>query len=193
MCIRDRYTVVTLPCEIQKESFFNSIIHTFFRLFTLSQKKTNCYPLLTTSENYHHTTLQHAQFFIFFIFLRVSSTNPWYGRVAEASCCDMGWISAGRGGQCSWSVAKKTESMYPCRNWSLWTLAVTLLAWHSICRTSQPVLFRATNANPQTDFFRASLSHQRLEECNLPSGQIKKLCILQRQWGYIFQVCWVRR
>ena len=25
---------------------------------------------------------------------RVSSTNPQYGRVAEASCCDVGWISA---------------------------------------------------------------------------------------------------
>jgi len=34
-----------------KKSFFNSIIHTYFRLFTLSQKKTNCYPLPTTPEN----------------------------------------------------------------------------------------------------------------------------------------------
>jgi len=25
-----------------KKSFFNSIIHTYFRLFALSQKKTNC-------------------------------------------------------------------------------------------------------------------------------------------------------
>jgi len=28
-----------------KKSYFNSIIHTYFRLFILSQKKTNCYPL----------------------------------------------------------------------------------------------------------------------------------------------------
>jgi len=28
----------------------------------------------------------------------VSSTNLQYGRVAEASCCDMGWISAEHGG-----------------------------------------------------------------------------------------------
>ena len=28
----------------------------------------------------------------------VSNTNPRYGRVAEASCCDMSWISAQRGG-----------------------------------------------------------------------------------------------
>ena len=71
-------------------------------------------------------------------------------------CCDMDWISAERGGRCSWSVAKKTESMYPCRSWSLWTFAVTLLAWYSVCHTSQPVLFRATNANPQLAFFRAT-------------------------------------
>jgi len=80
---------------------------------------------------------------------RISSTNPRYGQVAEASCCDMGWISAEHGRQCSWSVVIKTGSMYPCRRWSLWTLAVTLPAWHSSCNTSQPVLFRATNANPQ--------------------------------------------
>jgi len=30
--------------------------------------------------------------------VHVSSTNPQYRRVAEASCCDMGWISAERGG-----------------------------------------------------------------------------------------------
>jgi len=33
------YTVATLPWEIQKSYFFNSIVHTYFRLFTLSQKK----------------------------------------------------------------------------------------------------------------------------------------------------------
>jgi len=33
------YTAATLRWEIQKKSFFNSIIHTYFRLFTLSQKK----------------------------------------------------------------------------------------------------------------------------------------------------------
>jgi len=75
----------------------------------------------------------------------VSSTNPRYRRVAEAPCCNMGWISPERGGLCSWLVSKKTGSMYPCRRWSLWTLALTLLAWHSNCHTSQPVLLRATN------------------------------------------------
>jgi len=31
--------------------------YTYFRLFTLSQKKTNCYPLPTTPEKCHRTTL----------------------------------------------------------------------------------------------------------------------------------------
>ena len=33
--------VATLPWEVHKV-IFNSIIHTYFRLFTLTQKKTNC-------------------------------------------------------------------------------------------------------------------------------------------------------
>jgi len=41
---------------------------------------------------------------------RVSSTNPQYGRVAEASCCDMGWISAQRGGLCSIQWRKRLEA-----------------------------------------------------------------------------------
>jgi len=43
------------------------------------------------------------------------------------------------------SGEKRLKASHPCRRWSLWTLAMTLLAWHSSCRTSQPVLFRATN------------------------------------------------
>ena len=77
-------------------------------------------------------------------------------RLAAAVCCDMGWISSQRGVLCDWSVSKKTGSMYWCRRWSLWTLAVTLLAWHSSCHTPQPVLFRATDDNPQLALFRAS-------------------------------------
>jgi len=70
---------------------------------------------------------------------RVSSTSPQYGRVVTAAC-DMG---------CAWCMMRvirdeKTGSMYTCTRWSLWTLAVTLLARHSSCHTSQPVLFRAT-------------------------------------------------
>ena len=43
ICPHYLYTAANSPWEIQKKSFFNSIIHTYFRLFTLSQKKhCNC-------------------------------------------------------------------------------------------------------------------------------------------------------
>ena len=83
----------------------------------------------------------------------------------------MGWISAERGGRCSWrGDSKKTGSMYLRRRWSLWTFIVMLLAWYSICHTARPVLFRATNANPEPAFFQ---SHQHLDECNIPSVRWK--------------------
>ena len=157
--------------------FFNSTICTYFRLFALSQKKTNCYSL-----THHiwkmlpHYVVKCANFFIFFNFSDVSTTNPQYGRVAEASWCDMGWISAERGGRCSWSGAKKTGSMCPCKRWSLWTFPLTLLAWHPICHTLQPVLFRATKCQPTTGFFQ---SHQRLEEFNIPSVRWKSCAFYQ--------------
>ena len=115
------------------------------------------------------------KFFIFFIFSRVSSTNLRNERVAEASCCDKGLISAQRGGRRSWSVTKKTGSMYPCIRWSLWTFAVMLLAWHSICRTPQPVLFIATNANRQPAHFRSTNVWRNAHTFS----QMKTLCILQ--------------
>ena len=99
----------------------------------------------------------------------------WTSCWTAASCCDMGWISADHGGQCSWSVAKKTGSTYPCRRWSLWTFAVMLLAWHSICRTSQPVLFRATNTNPQPAHSRATNVWRNAHTFS----QMKMLYILQ--------------
>ena len=40
-------------------------------------------------------------------------------------------------------ISGKKDWKHPCIRWSLWTFAVTLLVWHSNCRTSQPVLFRA--------------------------------------------------
>jgi len=75
----------------------------------------------------------------------VSSTNSRYGRVAVTACWITGWKSALRCGRCRLSVAEKTGSVCPCRR-SLWTLAVTLLDWHSSCHILHPVLLRAINA-----------------------------------------------
>ena len=45
-----------------KKLFINTIIHTYFRVFTSYQKK-NCYPLRATPEKCHRTTLYNAQLF----------------------------------------------------------------------------------------------------------------------------------
>ena len=148
ICSPHLYTVATLRWEIQK-SHFNSIIYIYFRLFTSSQKKTNCYSFT------HHTWKMSPHYlakcttFSSLLFFTHIKYHSQYGRVAEACCCDMGWISAERGGRCSWSVAKKTGSTYPHRRWSFGTFAVTLLAWHLPHIT-------ASSANPQLAFFRAT-------------------------------------
>ena len=127
-----------------KKSFFNSVIHTYFRLFMLAQKKTNCYSIT------HHTWKMSPHYlvkctnFSFFIFTRIK-----YQSAIRTSCGSV-LLRHGLNFSTAWWEmqlinGKKTESTYLCRRWSLWTFAVTLLAWHSICHTSQPVLFRATN------------------------------------------------
>ena len=46
-----------------KRVIFNSIIHTYFWLFTLSHKKTNCDPLAHPTWKCHHTNLWTAKLF----------------------------------------------------------------------------------------------------------------------------------
>jgi len=48
--------LATVPWEIQKV-IFNSIIHTYFWVFMLSQKKTNCDPPAHHTWKCHHTNL----------------------------------------------------------------------------------------------------------------------------------------
>jgi len=54
--------VTTLLWEIQKV-IFNSVIHAYFWLFTLFQKKTNCNPLAHPIWKCHHTNLWIAKLF----------------------------------------------------------------------------------------------------------------------------------
>ena len=65
-----------------------------------------------------------------------------------------------------------------------WTFAVTLLAWHSICHTSQLVSFRRTNANRQPAFLRTTKVWRNATY--LQSD--KKFVHFTRQSGGIFQV-----
>jgi len=68
--------------------------------------------------------------------------------------------------------------------------AVTLLAWHSSCHTSQLVLFRGIDDNPQLALFRASKT--RLKECNKPSVWWKSSAIHKLVWSH-FQVGWAKQ
>ena len=159
-----------------KKVILNSIIHTHFRLFTLSQKKTNCYFLTHhTWKMLPHYIVKCTNFSSFSIFTHIK-----YHQSAIQTSCGSVLLRHGLNfNRARWtmqfSLSKQTGSMYPCRSWSLWTLAVTLLAWHSICRTSQPVLFRATNANPQPAHSRATNVWRNAKY--LQSDE--KLCILQ--------------
>ena len=94
-----------------------------------------------------------------------------------ASYCDVSWISAKRGGWYSWSVAKKSGSMYPCRRWSLWTFAVTLLAWHCICQFfSEP---------PMSTHNRLISDPPTLGETHIPSVRWK-CCAFYKVVGWHF-------
>ena len=55
--------VATLSWHIQKVTFI-SIIHTYFWLFMLSQKKTHCKPLAYPTWKCHHTNLWTAKLFL---------------------------------------------------------------------------------------------------------------------------------
>jgi len=69
-------------------------------------------------------------------------------------------------------------TMYPC-----WTFAVTVIAWHSSCHTSQPVLFRW---QPTTGSLQ---SLRLLKERNKPSVRWKSFAIHKLVWWH-FQVGW---
>ena len=95
VCTFAHLTCIVIYCshftlENAKKSFFNSIVHTYFSLCTLSQKKTNCYSLTHhTWKMSLHYLVKCTNFSSFSFFSHISSANPRYGRVAEASCCDI--------------------------------------------------------------------------------------------------------
>ena len=73
--------------------------------------------------------------------------------------------------------------MYWCRTWSLWTIAVTLLARHSSCHTSQWVLFKTIEDNSQLAFFRVFNAWK----------QRNKLSVKWKTFAIHKLVCWYFR
>ena len=160
-CLSD---VATLPWEIQKKSF-STISFIYFRLFTLPQKKTNSN--CSTAALAVHLLLFSASYYLH---SPITVPEARYRRSAARVLIRTSWGLQQRlvamwaefqhtvlfyaTDQCRKKTA--SNSMYECRRWSPWTLAVTQLAWHSSCHTSQMVLFRATDDNIQLALFRAS-------------------------------------
>jgi len=82
-------------------------------------------------------------------------------RLAAAACCDMGWISAQRGVGllCDWSVLKRVEACINAEGGHSEHLCdIACLTFQS--PHIQPVIFRATDDNPQLALF----------------SQVKKFC-----------------
>jgi len=145
-----------LPLYLGKSKKSLDIIFIYFRLFTLSQKKTNSncctaalavYLLLFSASYYLH-----------------SPSSASGTRYRRSMCIDMDILW-------QWLVTTWAEFQYSmvytatdqcwkrveaCINAEGGHAAVTLLAWHSSCHTSQLVLIRATIDNPQLVLFTAS-------------------------------------
>ena len=131
-----------------EKSFLNSIIYTYFRLFTLSQKKTNYHPLTHhTWKMPPHYLVKCTNFSFVFIFFHACQV-PIHNTDTLQKCLVATWaefqqsvvddaVITGEKDRKHISVQKVVTLNICCR--------LTLLAWHSICHTSQPVLFRATN------------------------------------------------
>jgi len=100
----------------------------------------------------------------------------------------MGWISAERGGLCSWSMVKRLEACIRAEGGHfehlLWRCFpdIPVATYHSC-------FFQSHQCQPTTGSFQ---SHQRFEECNIAFSQMKKFSILQGSAVIFFQVWWVR-
>ena len=93
------------------------------------RRKQTVTPLPPHLKNVTALPCKMHKFFIFFIFSRVSRTNLRHGRVEEALRHGLNFSRAW------WTMqlisGEKTESMYPCRRWSLNTCCnVACLTFH---------------------------------------------------------------
>ena len=150
------YTVATLPWEIQT-SHFQQYYSYMLQIFICIISKENklLLPYLPHLKNVTALPCKMHNFSSF-SFLRILSTNPWYGRVAESYCCDMRWISAQPGGRCSWSVAKRLEACICAEGGHFEHLLQCCLPGILFATHHNRFFFRPTNANPQPAFLRAT-------------------------------------
>jgi len=135
-----------------------------------------CVAAGTSGKQYHRTLPQLIRIADWYSILRlghtarahVSGTNARYGRVAEVSCCNMGWILVERGGRCSWSVAKNTKYV------SVQKVVTLNTCCDVACLTFQlphvkTVSFQIHQCQPTSGSFQR---HQRLEECKIQGSVV---------------------
>ena len=97
-----------LPWKIQKV-IFNSIIHTYFWLFTLSQKKTNCNPLAHPTWNVTTLTCEMQNFFIWLkVYCVLSNVGGFEDRATVVGC--RRWLWKEPAVMCdNWNVKQATS------------------------------------------------------------------------------------
>ena len=152
---------------------FNSIIHTYFRLFTLSQKKTNCYSLI-----YHvwkNVTARPCKMHTFFIFFFHFFTRMEYksaiGRVAEALRHGLNFSTA-------WWTMQLISSEKDWKHAFLQKVVSLNICCNVACLTSH--LPQIT-----TGFFQ---SHQHLKESNIASVRWKSCAFYKIVWWHFSSV-----
>jgi len=162
--------VATLPWQIKS---FSALLFTYFRLFTLPQKKTNSncctaasavYLLLFSAYYYMHSpsTASGARY------SRSAYIDMDTLRLAAAACCNKGWISAQRGVLCDWSVSKK--------NWKHVLTSVEHLLWRYLpdipVATHHNRFFQSHRRQPTS----GSSEPPTLERTQQTFSRMKKFC-----------------
>ena len=156
-CPPHLYTVATLPYEIQKVIFQQYYSFILPISYVISEKQTVSF-LPTTPKNVAPLPCKNctnsSSFSFFHVYrvpirytdeLRNGSILLRHGLNFSRAWWTIQLIS----GKKDWKYVsvQKVVTLNICRN---------VAAWHSVCHISQPVLLRATNANPQPAFFRAT-------------------------------------
>ena len=158
----------TLPWHTKK-SFFNSIIHILQIIYVISEENKlilRCPPHLKSVAPLPCKNCTNFSFFSFFTRIDYRVPIRYTDKLRKRLVVIWAEFQQSVVDDAVDHWQKKTRSMYPCRRWSLWTFAVMLLTWHSICHTSHHKFttgsFHRHRYQPTTGFFQ---SHQRLEEC----------------------------
>ena len=156
-------------------------------IYVISEENKLLFPYPPHLKNVTALFCKMHKFFMFFIFSRVLSTNLRYGWVAEALRHGLNfsrawWTMQLNRGEKDWKQVsvQKVVTLNICCN-------VAFLTSHLPHITEG--FFLNHQCQPTTGF---SQSHQRLEECNIPSVRWKSCAFYKVVWWH-FSGWWVRK